>query len=45
MKELLEFAGAHPFVAVLSLMVLAHMPIAIIRALKNKPPYKDTDGN
>ncbi len=43
MKELLEFAGAHPWVAVLSLMVLAHMPVAIIQALKNKP--KDTDEN
>lgn len=31
-----EFVGAHPIVTVLCVMVLAHMPVAIIRALKNK---------
>ncbi len=54
MKELLEFAGAHPWPAVVCLMVILHAPIALIQALKTpntpkapKAPKapKDTDGN
>ena len=35
--NILEFAGAHPFVTVICLAIVAHMPVAIIQALKNKP--------
>jgi len=31
----LEFAGQHPFVTVICLALLVHMPVAIIQALKN----------
>ena len=41
MNELLEFAGAHPIVAIVSLALLVQMPVAIIRALKHK--NTDTD--
>jgi len=31
-----EFAGQHPIVTVLLFMIVAHMPVAIIQALKTK---------
>lgn len=37
MKELLEFAGAHPWITILSLMLLVHAPVAIIRELRRAP--------
>lgn len=31
-----EFAGQHPIVTILLGMLLAHIPVAIIRAFRNK---------
>jgi len=39
--NILDFAGQHPWVALFSLMILTHMPVAIIRALKNKKDFDD----
>lgn len=37
MEAFFTFAGEHPIVTVFLAAILAHMPVAIIRALKNQP--------
>ena len=44
-----EFAGAHPYVTVLLVMLIVQAPVSIIRALRGPRPinlnFKDIDGN
>lgn len=37
MSEFFTFAGQHPWITFFLVMCLAHMPVAVIQALKNQP--------